>query len=293
MLNHTNRKPIIMKKIDFHTHTTASDGIFSPRQLIDLAVRNGIVAMAITDHDTVDGLPEAMEYAASIGFRIFPGVEFSIEYATGSFHLLGLNLDYRHERLRSTVKRLAEFRSTRAFRIIDDLKSHGIDISQDEVMAEAGNGAIGRPHIARVMVNHGLGPNIKDIFKNYLVPGKPGYVKKVRIEFNDAVALIKESGGIPVIAHPVSLECRNMDEFEGLLKGFIKAGVEGMEAYAPMHTPEMAGQYRALAVKYNLVITGGSDFHGDKDETIGNFQKESPVPFELYEQLESYIGRRL
>jgi len=282
-----------MKKIDFHTHTTASDGIYSPRQLIDLAVRNDIVAMAITDHDNVDGLPEAMEYAASLGFRLYPGVEFSIEYDTGSFHLIGLNLDYRHEGLRSTVKRLAEFRSTRVYRIIEDLKQHGIDVPLNEVMEAAGGGAIGRPHVARVMVKHGLGPNIKDIFKNYLVQGKPGYVKKVRIEFNDAVSLIKQSGGIPIIAHPVSLECRDMDEFEGLLKEFINAGIEGIEAYAAMHTPEMAEQYRAMAVKYNLLITGGSDFHGDKDETIGNYQKESPIPFELYEQLESYIGRRL
>ncbi len=282
-----------MKKIDFHTHTTASDGIYSPRQLIDLAVRNGVVAMAITDHDTVEGLPDAMEYAASLGFRLYPGVEFSIEYDTGSFHLIGLNLDYRHEVLRSTVKRLAEFRNARVYRIIDDLEKHGVDIPLDEVMEAAGGGAIGRPHVARVMVSHGYGPNLKEIFKNYLVPGKPGYVKKVRIEFNDAVNLIKASGGIPIIAHPVSLECRDMDEFEDLLKGFIDAGVEGIEAYAAMHTPDMAEQYRVLAVKYNMVITGGSDFHGDKDETIGNYQKESPVPFGLYEQLESYIGRRL
>lgn len=282
-----------MKKIDFHTHTKASDGIYYPRQLIDLAVRNDIVAMAITDHDTVEGLPEAIDYAASLGLRLYPGIEFSIEYDTGSFHLIGLDIDYRHEGLRSAAKRLTEFRNNRIYRIIDDLKQHGIDIPLDEVMAAAGGGAIGRPHVARVMVSHGHGPNLKDIFKNYLVPGKPGYVKKVRIEFNEAVALIKESGGIPIIAHPVSLECRDMAEFEGLLKGFVEAGVEGVEAYASMHTPEMAEQYRALAVKYNLVITGGSDFHGDKDETIGNYQKESPIPFELYEQLESYIGRRL
>jgi 3',5'-nucleoside bisphosphate phosphatase len=282
-----------MKKIDLHTHTTASDGIYSPRELIDIAVRNGLVAMAITDHDTVDGLPEALDYAASIGFRLYPGVEFSIEYDIGSFHLIGLNLDYHHERLRSTVSRLAEYRGTRAYRIIDDLKTHGIDIPLDEVMAESGGGAIGRPHIARVMVDHGYAPNIREIFKNYLVKGKPGYVKKVRIEFNEAVALIKESGGIPVIAHPVSLECKDMAEFEGLLKGFVEAGVEGMEVYAGMHTPEMAEQYRILAVKYDLLMTGGSDFHGDKDETIGNFHKDSPIPFELYARLEEYIGKRL
>jgi len=220
-------------------------------------------------------------------------VEFSIEYDTGSFHLIGLNLDYTHRGLRDTVKRLAEYRDTRASRIIDDLKDHGIDIPLDEVMAEAGGGAIGRPHIARVMVNRGYGATVRDIFKSYLVKGKPGYIKKVRIEFNEAVSIIKKSGGIPVIAHPVSLECTDMDEFEFLLKGFIDAGVEGMEVYASMHTPEMAERYRVLAVKYRMLMTGGSDFHGDKDETIGNYQKECPIPYELYPRLEDYLGKRL
>lgn len=283
----------MIKKIDFHTHTTASDGIYSPRELIDLAVRNGLVAMAITDHDTVDGLSDAMEYARSIGFRLYPGVEFSIEYETGSFHLVGLDIDYRNEKLRDTVKRLAEYRSTRAHRIIDDLKSHGIDIPLDQVMAEADGGAIGRPHIARVMVDHGYASNIKEIFKNYLVKGKPGYVKKVRIEFIEAVSLIKECGGIPVIAHPVSLECRDMIEFEELLKGFVKAGVEGMEVYSAMHTIELVEQYRVLAEKYNLLMSGGSDFHGDKDEIIGNYDVHCPIPYEIYLQLEAYIARRL
>ncbi len=281
-----------MKKIDLHTHTTASDGIYTPTRLIDLARSGGLVAMAITDHDTVDGLPEAMEYASSVRFRLFPGVEFSIEYPTGSFHLIGLNLDYRHEDLRKRVKTLSELRATRVHRIIDDLKEHGIDIPIDEVLAEAGAAAIGRPHVARVMVSHGYAPAIREIFQNYLVPGKPGYVKKVRIEFEEAIALIKASGGIPVIAHPVSLECRDMDEFERLLKGFVRSGIEGLEAYASMHTPELADQYQALARKYGLLVTGGSDFHGDKEETIGNYQKGCPVPAGLLDELEEYIAKK-
>ena len=281
-----------MKKIDLHTHTTASDGIYSPRELIDIARNNGLIAMAITDHDTVNGLPDAMEYAHSVGFRLYPGVEFSIEYDEGSFHLIGLNMDYNHKGLRTTVKNLAEHRGTRAYRIIDDLKKHGIDIPIDEVIAEADGGSIGRPHIARIMVNRGYAATIREIFQNYLVKGKPGYVKKVRIAFEEAVSLIQVCGGIPVVAHPVSLECRNMGEFEELLKGFIKAGVKGIEVYAAMHTPAMAQEYLALAQKYNLLITGGSDFHGDKDETIGNYQKDCPIPIELYDMLEEYINKK-
>jgi predicted metal-dependent phosphoesterase TrpH len=279
-----------VKKIDLHTHTTASDGIYSPRELIDVARRNGLIAMAITDHDTVDGLPEAVEYARSVGFRLYPGVEFSIDYDAGSFHLLGLNIDYTHERLRSTVRSLAEHRGTRAYRIIDDLKKHGIDIPIDEVITEADGGAIGRPHIARVMINRGYASTIREIFQKYLAKGKPGYVKKVRIAFEEAVSLIRECGGIPVIAHPVSLECASMSEFEWLLTKFIKAGVEGMEVYAAMHTPAMAEGYLELALKYKLLVTGGSDYHGDKDEIIGNYQKDYPIPIELYDKLEEYIN---
>src|SRR4030042_398987 len=126
-----------MRKIDLHPHTTASDGIYPPRELIDIARRNGLVAMAITDHDTVDGLPEAVAYARSVGFRLLPGVEFSIEYDAGSFHLIGLDIDYRHEGLRSTVRSLAGHRDRRAYRIIEDLKKHGIDIPVEEVIALA------------------------------------------------------------------------------------------------------------------------------------------------------------
>lgn len=280
-----------VKKIDLHTHTTASDGIYTPGKLIDVARQNGLIAMAITDHDTVDGLPEAVEYARSVGFRLYPGVEFSIDYDAGSFHIIGLNIDYTHEGLRRTVKDLAEHRGTRAYRIIDDLKKHGIDIPIDEVIAEAGGGSIGRPHVARVMINRGYATSIREIFQNYLVKGKPGYAKKVRIAFEEAVSLILECGGIPVIAHPVSLECRSMGEFEGLLKKFIKTGVRGLEVYAAMHTPAMAEEYLALALKYRLLVTGGSDFHGDKDEIIGNYQKDYPIPIELYDALEEYINR--
>ena len=281
-----------MKKIDLHTHTTASDGIYPPRELIDLAVRSGIVAMAITDHDTVDGLPEAMDYAASVGFKLYPGVEFSIDYDAGSFHLLGLNIDYRNQRLIGALRELADHRETRAYRIIDDLKKHGIDIPIDEVIREAGGGSTGRPHVARVMVNHGYASNIKDIFQKYLVKGKPGYVKKVRIRFEDAINLVRECGGIAVVAHPISLECRDMDEFEHLLKGFVATGVEGLEAYASMHTVEQAALYEEIARKNGLLVTGGSDFHGDKDETIGYYRNERPIPVELYDSLETLIGKK-
>ena len=278
-----------MKKIDLHTHTTASDGIYSSKELIDLAVRNDVTAMAITDHDTVDGLPEAVEYARSLKFKLYPGVEFSVDHEPGSFHLLGIDIDCRHEGLRSEVRRLAHHRETRAERIIDDLKKHGIAIPLEEVLAESDGGSIGRPHVARVMVNHGYAANIKDIFKKYLVAGKPGYVRKERVRLDVAISLIKDSGGIPVIAHPISLGFAGSGAFEAFLEDMMARGIEGIEAFAAMHTPEQAGEYLAIAASRNLIVTGGSDFHGDKDEIIGNYAKDRPIPIELYDKLEAYI----
>lgn len=281
-----------MKKIDLHTHTTASDGIYSPKELIDLAMRNDVAAMAITDHDTVDGLPDAEDYARSLGFRLYPGVEFSVDYEPGSFHLLGINIDCRHEGLRNEVRRLAHHRSTRAERIIDDLKKNGIEVPLDEVLAESDGGSIGRPHIARVLVNHGYASNIRDIFKEYLVPGKPGFVKKERVKLDVAISLIRESGGIPVIAHPVSLGIDDSGAFGDFLGEMIAGGIEGLEVFAAMHTPVQAGEYLKIAESLGMVVTGGSDFHGDKDEIIGNYSKEQMIPIELYEKLESYIQNR-
>ncbi len=281
-----------MKKIDLHTHTTASDGIYSPKELIDLAVRNGVTALAITDHDTVDGLPEAVDYAGSLEFKLYPGVEFSVDHEPGSFHLLGLNIDCRHEGLMSEVRRLAHHRSTRADRIIEDLQKHGIEICIDEVLDEADGGSIGRPHIARVMVNHGYAANIKDIFKEYLVAGKPGYVRKERVRLDVAISLIRDAGGIPVIAHPISLGCADYDAFDAFIKKMIDRGIEGMEVFAAMHTPEQAGEYLKIASAYDMVVTGGSDFHGDKDEIIGYYAKDRAIPIELHEKLEAYIRKK-
>ena len=281
-----------MKKIDLHTHSTASDGIYAPRQLIDIAVRNGLIALAITDHDTVDGLPEGVEYAKGAALKLYCGVEFSINYDSGSFHLLGLNIDFTNVKLREELKRLAECRDARAYRIIEDLNKHDVSIPIEEVLALSDGGAIGRPHIARVMVNHGYASSVKEIFSNYLVKGKPGYVKKERIELHSAISLIRDSGGIPVIAHPVSLECGNFDEFEILLKQLVNAGVQGIEAYAAMHTVEQAQNYARIARRYDLLVTGGSDFHGDKDEIMGNYTKKDSIPIEIYDRLEEYIRLR-
>ncbi len=274
-----------MKKIDLHTHTTASDGLLSPSALVDRAVAEGVSALVIADHDTTGGIEEAVNHAKNLNIDIIPGIEFSIDYEDGTFHLLGLMIDYKHEELNARVNRLVELRATRAERIVEDLNDKGYTISFDEVLKEADGAAIGKPHVARVLVRHGYAPSFQDVFKKFLEPGMPGHAPKEKIYFEESLELIKKAGGIPVLAHPASLNFESFDAFEEALKGYVAAGLEGLEAYAEMHTPDDAKVYAALAEKYNLIVTGGSDFHGDKKEELGFYQPGELIPESCYTSL--------
>lgn len=276
-----------MKMIDLHCHTTASDGIRTPSDLIDFAIERNVGVLAVTDHDTVSGLEEAVKYASDKDLTLIPGIEFSIDYQGGSFHLVGLYVDYSYSPLIEKTLHLQTVRDKRIYRIIEDLEKYGIEIPVEDVLQESAGGAIGRPHVARVLVKHGYANNINEVFKKYLVKGKPGYVKKERIRIEDAISLVKGAGGISIIAHPVSLNYRNMTEFENILKGFVEAGVDGIEVYSSMHKPSEISDFLDLAVKYNLIISGGSDYHGDKDEKIGYYLPSKPIPYEIYDRIKS------
>ena len=282
-----------MKKIDLHSHSTASDGIYTPSNLIAYAVKMGVETLALTDHDTVGGIDEALEYASKIGFKLIPGIEVSIDYTGGTFHLVGLFIDHKNPELLDVIDRLNEIRDNRAVRIIEDLASHDIIIPLEEVIEESGGGAVGRPHVARVMVRHGFGDSINEIFQNYLVKGKPGYVKKERISLSHAVQLIKNSGGIPFIAHPITLNFDDFSRFEEMLKGFVKEGVEGIEAFAALHSKSEVEEFARIAGKYNLLVSGGSDFHGDKDEKIGFYSEDEPVPSFILDEMIAFLKRQI
>ena len=183
-----------MELIDLHTHTTASDGIYSPAALIDLAIEKGVGVLAITDHDTVGGLAEALGHAAEKNFSLIPGIEFSIDFRGGSFHLVGLGIDHRNGDLLEVTEGLRKTRSTRITRIVEDLGKHGIVVSEEEIIKEAGGESMGRPHVARVLIRHGFGKDMEDIFARYLVQGRPGYVKKDKIQLAEAIRLIRGAG---------------------------------------------------------------------------------------------------
>lgn len=275
-----------MKKIDLHCHTTASDGIKTPSQLIDYAFSCKVEVLAVTDHDTIGGLVEAVAYASSAAsFTLVTGIEFSIEYSGGSFHLLGLNIDHNNKPLIEKTLHLQDVRDRRIYHIIDDLARHNIYIPVEDVLLESKGGAAGRPHVARTMVRHGYARDINEVFQKYLVKGKPGYVSKERTPLSEAVSLIKEAGGMAVIAHPVSLNFKDFGVFESLLRGFIDHGVEGIEVYSSMHKDSEVRKFKELALRYNLAVTGGSDYHGDKHESLGYYQPDKPIPFEIFEDL--------
>ena len=272
-----------MKLIDFHTHTNASDGLLAPQELVQKALKKNLIALAITDHDTIAGLAEVKDYASD-KIDLIAGIEFSVEYETGSFHLLGLKIDPNNQNLLKISQNLQTDREQRFYQIIEQLKEVGIKIPPAEFKLPKSNESLGRPHLARIMVKYGYGETLNDIFKKYLTKGKPGYVKKKKLSLKKAVSSIKQAGGIPIIAHPSSLNFKNFIEFKSLLKRFIQAGVEGLEVFSSMHTPEQVEIFYKIAQKYDLYISGGSDFHGDRNEKLGYYNHQ-PIPLELYDFL--------
>jgi len=271
--------------IDLHTHSTASDGILSPEKLIDHAINRKVTTLALTDHDTVEGLATALKYAEKRNFNLVPGIEFSVKYSGGTFHLVGLFIDHNNTDLLVQTKKLSELRDRRIYRMIDDLKKNNITIPVEEVQAESDGGTIGRPHIARVLVKHGYADTVNNVFKKYLIKGKPGYVSKERIGLSEAIGLIKSAGGLALIAHPISLEFKDFSDFEIILKDFISKGGDGIEVFCAMHTAEQVREFNKIAVRYDLLISGGSDYHGDKGETIGYYGENTAIPLEIYDKI--------
>ncbi|HOJ30118.1 MAG TPA: PHP domain-containing protein [Spirochaetota bacterium] len=273
-----------MELIDLHCHTTASDGIYSPTGIIDYAIVHNVSVLAITDHDSIDGLEEALDYAKQKLFELIPGIEFSIDFPHGSFHLVGMGIDYTNGDLRYELEHLQMLRKERIYKIIKDLQLHGIEVTDEEVEKEALGNSPGRPHVARVLVKKGYAPTVSDVFTQFMVKGKPGFVKKEKINFHRALQLIKASGGTAIVAHPVSLGFSTWDECEQLIKDFVDAGVAGIEVYSAMHSDEDVTHLLHIAQKYSLLISGGSDFHGDKNEAMGYYGEGKPIPAGLAKQ---------
>lgn len=247
--------------IDLHTHSTASDGALSPAALMHKAVEEGLSAIALTDHDTLDGLPEAKEAAGGLGLRFVPGVEIEIAFSPGEFHLLGLDFSLPAGSLGEAAGELAESRNQRNRLMFDKLGELGLDVDYDEFRAASGGGMIGRPHIAELMVTHRLARNKQDAFDRYLAKGRPFYVQKTCMDLERALRVIKEAGGLAFVAHPLSLFV-SWTRMRSLMTEWKAMGMDGIEAWHPLARTVDCERLEAMGRAEGLRISAGSDFHG-------------------------------
>lgn len=273
--------------IDLHTHTRYSDGSLTPTEVVELAVRKGLTAVAITDHDTIDGLEEALAAGERLGLEVVPGVELNLEHDQVTMDLLGYFFDScPGDEMQAELAELRGYRDERNARILARLAEVGMPIAPEELAAIAENGAAGRPHIGEAMRQRGYVDSIGDAFRRYLRRGGPAWVDRRRLSFAQAVRLLRESGGLPIIAHP-GLIRTDRSGLARIVRDAARLGVVGLECYYPLHDDETVAACLGLCDRYGLVPTGGSDFHGDMKPNIrlGHADGGRPVADEILESL--------
>ena len=253
-------------KVDLHTHTNYSDGFFSPKELLDKAKNSGIEIISITDHDSLNGIKEAREYGKEIGIEVIPGVEISSDIKDKEVHILAYFIEPDNEEIEHYLDFFRKERVKRAARIVEKLNSLGLSLTIDDVMQQAKNSAVGRPHIAQAMLERNLISNYFEAFYKYIGNGGPAYEKKVHISPQSAFKIITDAGGLSFIAHPGNMQ-------ENILNELIENGVDGIEVIHPSHPAELVKFYRGIVNEYFLLESGGSDFHGGKRDDEGNFGK--------------------
>lgn len=277
--------------VDLHIHTTASDGSMKPDEVVYYAKQKGIIALSITDHDTVAGIKEAKRVGMSIGVEIIPGIEISAEY-DGELHILGYYIDevpYLKEKLKEFQTR----RELRNIKIVQNLQRMGIKISWEEVLSKSKGETVGRLHIGMVLVEKGYCKDLNSAFDEYLGYGKKAYVKKEKIKPEECIEIILKSGGIPVLAHPKYLNLR-WHQLNNLLIQLKKVGLAGLEVYYSMNTDEETDMFKKLAEKHDLVATGGTDFHGTNrpEIEIGVGKGNMNLHYEIVEGIKQWFKKR-
>ncbi len=280
---------------DLHLHTTASDGTMSPTELVRYAKEKGLKIIAITDHDTIEGLHEGIQEGDKIGLEVIPGVELSADASSGTMHLLGYYIDPASSELVDKLRVLQQARMERNLQMVERLRALGIPLELSEVKAAPEHGQIGRPHFAYTMVQKGYVQNIQDAFDRYLGKGKPVYVEKFRFSPEEAMHFIRKAGGITVLAHPFTLKQPEPEDFEALIRELKEKGLDGIEVYYPEHSDGQKRLYRDMAKKYGLVISAGSDFHGlNKDAVdLGEGYGDRKLTYGLIETLKARREQRL
>lgn len=270
--------------IDLHTHTTASDGALSPRALVALARDNGLAAIAVTDHDTTAALDEASAAGRALGVEVIPGVEMSTDVDQGEVHILGFFIDHRDPDLQALLTKLRDARFGRARKMVDKLAQMGLPLDWQRVQRFAGDGSVGRPHVAKAMVERGYVPDIKSAFDRYISRNGPAYVERYKLTPEEAVRVVCRVRGLAVLAHP--LEGRGSLHMAADL---AIVGLAGIECYYTGYTPEETALIETTADKLGLARSGGSDFHGDgiaASAVLG----QPAVPYAVLEALRARHG---
>ena len=243
-------------RIDLHLHTTASDGMLEPAAVMQAARAADVGVVSITDHDAMDGLEEARRAALAARLTLIPGVELSAYWGRVEFHILGYFIDHESDVLRGFLRKTRDARHRRLHAMLSRLQSMGMAIPADDVLGRARNGNVGRPHLARALVERGFVSSTDEAFDRYLGTDRPAYVPRPDVSVGEAIRVIREAGGIASLAHP---GLHNRDE---AIPDLVAAGLEAIEVYHPQHAFGRTGRYHRLASRLNLLVTGGSDFHG-------------------------------
>lgn len=275
---------------DLHCHSTFSDGTLTPSELIDIAAQKKLVGMALTDHDTVEGLDELIQAGHDQQIRTITGVELSANYGDIPVHILGYGFDHNHPSLQECLKKVQQTREIRNNKIFENIKAMNIDISWDEIHEIAGTGQIGRPHFALFLIRRGLAANNAEAFTLYLKKGRPAYAEREIQTIENAIDNIHKAHGFAVIAHPGMLPC-NQDKTLQLIQTFITMGLDGIEVYYPTHSNTIRKRLLGLCAEKNLVVTGGSDYHGGMraNTSLGGYQRKHYIPATIFTDLDKRI----
>lgn len=271
------------KYIDLHTHSTCSDGTFTPEEVVREAKKAGLSAIALTDHDTLDGLPEAIEAGRKYGIEVITGIEFSVSSDT-EMHLLGLNFSLDCPEIQGVLNEMIVQRDLRNYKVIELLEKCGIHITIDDILAEATSPVTGRSQIAKAMLKKGYVSSIKEAFDKYLSFGKPAFVERKSLSPEKAINLIKASGGKSFVAH-LNQTGKTDSELYSILIHLKECGLDGIEGYYTEYTEDMNRRYRKMAEDIGLQLSGGSDFHGKNKDgyNIGTGKGNLRIPYSLFD----------
>lgn len=273
------------KYIDLHTHSTCSDGTLSPSEVVKLAKEKGLSAIALTDHDTIDGLTEAIEAGKKYGVQVITGIEFSVNTDT-EMHMLGLGFNIDCPHIREVLDEMIIEREKRNYIVIEKLAELGMYITIEDILAEATSPVTGRSQIAKAMMKKGYVSSLKEAFDEYLYFGRPVFVERRSISPEKAIELIHKSGGKAFLAH-LNQTGKTDEELYNILSNLKKAGLDGIEGYYTEYTEEMSIRYRKMADDLGLILSGGSDFHGENKAgyELGSGKGNLRIPYELIENL--------